>query len=154
MAWSRPPLTRLAVIAAALLLAGVAAGFAVRSRDGAPQDQIGASAYRIAYDVEDLVSGVRTKEVLEVDRPRVSRRLLDGGGSATTDAGVYDRSATGEWRQIAVVAPGEPGQDLQLAAPLMWAEREGLARRDGPGSPGRRHVCSSHSFRRGAQLRR
>ncbi len=121
---------RLRLVAAALLLAGAAAGTAVLLRDPSSP----ASAVRIAYTVEDLATGARTTEVLEIDRPRVSRRLLDDGGSMTTQDGVYDRAADGQWRRLAVVPPGEVGQDLQLAAPLAWAETAGRATRDGTGS--------------------
>lgn len=103
---------------------------AVLVRDGEPA--VAFPPYRITYDVLDPTTGKRTTEVVEVDRPRVSRRLLADGGSATTESGVYDRVA-GHWRQLAVVAPGEPGDDLQLRAPLAWAERTGLARKDGNG---------------------
>lgn len=133
MARTVPPLNRLALRAAAAAVVAVGATGAVVLLPDDPSRPT-SSAYRIGYDVEDLVTGMRTTELVEVDRPRVSRRLLDDGGSATTESGVYDRSPTGEWRQLAVVAPGEPGADLQLTAPLAWAEGARLARRDGTGS--------------------
>ncbi|TAL21910.1 MAG: hypothetical protein EPN99_06775 [Frankiales bacterium] len=131
MARTVPPLSRLVPAALALLLAVGAGGLAVLSRDD--QSAVAATGYRIAYDVVDVTSGRRTTELVEVDRSRGSRRLLpDGGGTATTESGVFDR-VDGRWRQLAVVPPGEPGQDLQLAAPLAWAETAGLASRDGTG---------------------
>lgn len=127
MARSRAPLNRLA--AASLLLVGVGAAAVVWLGDDDPPAP--SSAYQIAYAVEDLATGTRTTELLEVDRPRVSRRMLDGGGSATTASGVYDRSPEGRWRQLAVVPPGEVGPDLQLTAALTWAGAQGLAAQDG-----------------------
>jgi hypothetical protein len=129
------PLSRPAVAAAALALAGVAAAVAVLQSGGddPPAGERG-SGVRISYEVLDPSTGARTQEVVEVQPPFSSRRLLSGGGgTATTESGVYDRVG-GAWRQLAVVPPGEPGQALQPAAALGWAEREGLARRDGSGT--------------------
>lgn len=120
-----------------LLPAGVVLGLAAAGGLvvlGPDDEPATADGYRITYDVVDASTGRRATEVVEVDRPYASRRVLPGGaGSATTPAGVFDR-ADGRWRQLAVVPPGEPGQDLQLAAPLAWGEPAGLARRDGTGS--------------------
>ncbi len=129
MARTRAPLNRLVVAAVVLVVSGAVGTALVLLRE----EPATASGYRITYVVEDLISQRRTTEVLEVDRPRASRRLLDEGGSATTESGVFDRSPQGTWRQLAVAAPGEPGQDLQLLAPLAWAEGERLASRDGVG---------------------
>jgi hypothetical protein len=92
-----------------------------------------ASAYRLRYAVEDLTTGARTTEVVEVDTPLRSRRITGDAGSATTENGVYDRSA-GRWRQVAVTAPGEVGQDLRLRASLAWASTRRLASTDGTGT--------------------
>jgi hypothetical protein len=129
---SRAPLSR-RFVAAALLVAAAAAGGAVYVRgDEAPAAAV-LSGVRITYGVEDLVSGTRTTEVVELDRPLRSRRVTGDDGSATTESGVYDRSADG-WRQIAAVPPGEVGSDLRPVAALAWAEQQGLARREGDGS--------------------
>ena len=115
---------------------GVAAAAVVwtsRRADQASTDGVRGSAYRITYRVEQGVSGPATTEVLEVDPGRVSRRLLPSGGAATTESGVYDRTGDGTWRRLAVVAPGEAGHELQLGAPLAWAESAGRAARDGTG---------------------
>lgn len=131
MARTVPQLNRLLPAALALLLVAGGGTLAVLSRDDEPA--VATTGYRIAYDVVDLTAGRRTTELVEVDRPHVSRRVLSaGGGSATTESGVFDRVG-GQWRQLAVVPPGEPGQDLQLTAPLAWAETAGLAGRDGTG---------------------
>lgn len=123
-------LNRLVPIGLALGLVATG-GWVVLSRDEEPSASGG---YRIVYDVVDLSTGRRASEFVEVDRPDASRRVSqDGAGSATTSSGVFDR-VDGRWRQLAVVPPGEPGQDLQLAAPLAWAETAGLAHRDGSGS--------------------
>ncbi len=132
------PRSRLIPAVGALLLAAAAAGSVVLLRDQEPRPAN--AAYRISYAVEDLVSGRRTTEVVEVDRPRLSRRLLPEGGSATTESGVFDRVGE-QWRQLAVIPPGEPGQDLQLTAALQWAAGEGLAQSDGTGTVAGR-ACS------------
>lgn len=124
-------------VAALLVLASVTIAALWLTREGTHAPL----SYRIAYDVEDLPTGVRTTEVLEIDRPLVSRRLLPSRGSATAGTGVYDRTDAGQWRQLAVVGPAEPGQDLQLTAPLTWAASVGLARQDGSGSVAG-HACT------------
>lgn len=127
-----PPLRRL--LAGALLLTGVGLGtLLLLQDDGNPGPPTPDKGYRITYELEDLVAGARTVEVVEVDRPLSSRRLSDRGGSATSVTGVYDRSSS-VWRQVAVVPPGETGHDLRLARALSWSESQGLAHRDGTGT--------------------
>lgn len=128
------PLNRLAAAAALLVGAAAVAGLVLLRDEETTERGPASSGSRVTYDVVDVATGARTTEVVEVDRPQASRRLLPGGGgSATTDSGVFDR-VDGHWRQLAVVPPGEPGQDLQLTASLAWAETVGFARRDGAGT--------------------
>ena len=127
---TRAPLRR-AALAAALLVAAGAGTVVLLPRDEDPEPP--GEGLRITYEVEDLTSGARSTEVVELDRPLRSRRLVGNAGSATTETGVYDR-ADGRWRQIAVVAPGEVGSDLRLAAALRWADRQSLTRQDGAGT--------------------
>ena len=130
MARTVPPLTRL-VPAVLLLLAAAGAGTAALVlRD---DEAAAGPAYGITYAVEDLSSGKRTEETVEVDPPLRSRRVMGTVGSATTEQGVYDL-ADGTWRQVAAVPPAEVGQDLRLTAALEWAAAQGLAVADGTGT--------------------
>lgn len=129
----RAPLTRRLVAVALVAAAAVAGGSALLLRDAPDVPAVPGDGLRITYAVDDLTSGSRTEEVVELDRPLRSRRLVGDGGSATTETGVYDR-ADGGWRQIAVVAPGEVGSDLRLLAALRWADRQSLTRQDGDGN--------------------
>ena len=129
MARTLPPLNRRTLVAAALLLAAAGAGAALLARDD-PAPAVVGDRFRITYDVVDRTTGRTVTEVHEVDRPLRSHWLTGDSGSATTEAGVYDR-AGGAWRQLAAAPPGEVGQDLRLAAALHWAHEQGLAQPDG-----------------------